>query len=181
MSIKPQTFIIIALLFSYPISLLAQTSVSNFHISDQTVFWQKVFETNLTKEEIVKGLKATGHFENYQITENELMASMKAIPPLFKGSGYSRAQLPIYIGRSDIIGFIHLEIKESRYRVTIKNIEFVQAYDDAVSKSGEKTQLSTFAIKSSSTDFKKSFIKSPSKVLDFTFTNLFTIKKMSDW
>lgn len=61
------------------------------------------------------------------------------------------------------------EFKDKKYRVTIKNIKFVQKYDDPLTKMGEVTEIETFALAKKNTEFKNGFLKKPSKILNYTF------------
>ncbi len=59
-----------------------------------------------------------------------------------------------------------------------------QKYDDGLSEEGEKSTIESFAIKRSKNQMKGGFKKSPSIILDFTFTNAFTfitLEKDDNW
>jgi len=56
-----------------------------------------------------------------------------------------------------------------------------QAYDDALSKQGEKTNIEQYAIRNG--HFSNAFKKSPSVIFSFTFNKLFLLnsKPTNDW
>jgi hypothetical protein len=68
------------------------------------------------------------------------------------------------------------EFKDKKYRVTFRNIKFVQKYDDALSKMGEITDIENFALSKKNTEFKSSFLKKPSKILNYTFSEVTEFK-----
>jgi hypothetical protein len=91
---------------------------------------------------------------------------------------YSEMSIPMYVARNFFTGFVVIEFKEEKYRVTIKKIMLTQKYDDGLSELGEKTTIETFAIKRGKNEMKGAFMKSPSIILDFTFTNAFTFTQV---
>lgn len=62
-------------------------------------------------------------------------------------------------------------------------MKLVQKYSDGLNEEGEISDLKDYTIKNSKTDFRKTFKKAPSGILNFTFDKVFGIKKKkkSDW
>ncbi len=158
----------------------AQDTSNNFVAENNFVFWQKVFETDLTEIELITLVKESGFLENYQIEENKIYGNLKPIDADFKGAGFSEMVCPMYIARSFFDGFVIIEFKENRYRVTLKNIMLTQKYDDGLSKEGERTTLETFALKNGQNVMKSAFVKNPSFILNFTFSNIFNFTKLAE-
>ncbi|MEB8345869.1 hypothetical protein OO010_07415 [Flavobacteriaceae bacterium KMM 6898] len=145
------------------------SETDNFVIENGQVIWQKVYETDLTNEELVIQIKTSGQFENVSENKESLTAEINQLSMDFKGYGISEMSTPMYVSRSYVKTFALIEFKEKRYRVTLKNIKFVRKYEDALSKEGETTDLELFALKKRNTEFKSKFLNKPSKNMDFTF------------
>lgn len=172
-----RTIILLSILSFAMLNLIAQENVNNFIPDNNKIIWQKVFETNLDKTELVNLIKESGLFENYEIEDDKILGQMIPVDADFKGAGYGEMSTPMYIARSFFDGYVIIEFKEARYRVTVKNIMLTQQYDDGLSKEGEKTTIETYAIKSGKNEIKNAFSKSPSIILDYTFTNIFNFKR----
>lgn len=87
----------------------------------------------------------------------------------------------VYISRSYLKSFVLIELKDRKYRITLKEMKLAQKYSDGLNEEGSK--LKDYAIKNGKPEFRKSFIKAPSGILNFTFDKVFGIKKKnkSDW
>jgi len=87
----------------------------------------------------------------------------------------------IYISRSYFKSFVLIELKDGRYRITLKEMKLVQRYSVGLNEEGEISELKDYTIKNNNSDFRKTFTKSPSGILNYTFDKIFEIKKKSDW
>lgn len=171
-----RAIILLSILSFAMLKLIAQENVTNFIPDNNKIIWQKVYETNFDKTELINLIKESGLFENYKIEGDKILGQMLPVDADFKGAGYGEMSTPIYIARSFFDGFVIIEFKEARYRVIVKNIMLTQQYDDGLSKEGEKATIESFAIKNGKNEIKKAFSKSPSIILDYTFTNIFNFK-----
>jgi hypothetical protein len=156
-----------------------QSDNENFQVENGSLVWQKVYQTDLSQEELIKQIKTSGKFDEIKSFEDNLSASISRNKLDFKELGESNSSVPIYIASSDISGFILFEFKEKKYRVTVKNIKLVQQYKDALSEEGELTNIEDFALKNKNSEFRSSFLKKPAQILDYTFTKLTKIEKKS--
>ena len=120
---------------------MSQESVNNFHVEGTDLIWQKVFETPMNFEQLYDKVIESGLLENIVKSENKLTGELKQIDADFKGVGYSEMRIPMYIPRSYYTGFVIIELKESKYRVTIKRIVLTQKYDDSLTKQVKKQVL----------------------------------------
>ena len=159
------------LFFIFSTIYFNQTETENFLIENNQVVWQKIYETELSKESLVNKIRTNGKFENINVTENGLTAEIKDLSIDYKGYGESEMSTPMYLSRSAVKVFCMVEFKDKKYRVTFKNIKFIQKYDDVLSKMGEVNEIETFALSKKNTEFKSSFLKKPSKILNYTFSN----------
>lgn len=172
------TFILLSLICFSSFSIRAQESIHNFYPENNKIIWQKVFETELDFNQLTNQIKESGILEKIETGENKLMGQTKPIDADFKGAGYREMSTPMYIARSFFDGFALIEFKDGKYRVTLKNIMLTQEYDDGLSEEGEKSTIESFGIKRGKNEMKVAFKKSPSIILDYTFTNSFTFKKV---
>ncbi len=171
-----QKGILTAIVFNLMVLIMhGQTLNNNFKNENGTLIWQKIIERDSSKN-IIDLFVSLGIFEKFIIKEDQIMGDLKPFDADFKGAGFSEIATPMYVARSWIKGFLTIEIKENKYRVRIKDIILIQKYDDSLSKQGEETSLSTFAIKGVS-DFKSAFLKTPSVVLNYTFEKRTNINK----
>ena len=153
--------------------------VNNFNVQDGTLIWQKIYETNLSTEDLNSYFSDSGLFGDLKSTDKAISGEIKLIDADFKGAGYKEMTTPIYISRSHFTGFLKIEFKDQKYRVTVKNIKMIQKYSDPLSEKGEIESIETFAVNKKG-ELKYKFNKAPSKILDYTFLNLFTVKKATD-
>jgi hypothetical protein len=123
-----------------------QNENENFLIENNQVVWQKTYETELSKETIIDKIKTVGKFENISVSEDKITAEIKDLSIDYKGYGESEMSTPMYLSRSSVKAFCVFEFKEKKYRVTLKNMKFVQKYDDALTEMGEVTDIETFAL-----------------------------------
>ena len=155
----------------------------NFKIEDRKLIWQKVYETEFSKDEIIKSIKESGIIKEIEYLENSLTGTIENLDLDFKGFGNTEMNTAMYISRSYFKSFVLIEFKENRYRMTLKEMKLVQKYSDGLNEEGEISELGDYSIKNNNLDFKKSFKKSPSGILNFTFDKVFEIKKKkkSNW
>jgi len=151
---------------------------NNFLIEENKVIWQKVFETPLSFRDVVEKVKESGAMTSMEEGDTKIIGDLKPLPADFKGAGYTMMNTAIIVTSSDLLGYVLVEYKDNRYRVTIKNIQLSQKYDDPLSEMGQKTSIEVYAIKKG--EFKNSFLNSISKILDYTFTKTFSVKKSND-
>ena len=158
------------------ISLKAQNGVNNFYEKENTIYWQKIYKTDLNKKAIINAFKESGIFSTIIIDNNKLTGTVSNFKNNYKLAGYNGWQTPIFISDSYVQCYAIIDIKENRYRVTLKNINFKRKFDPAESEVEECYPIEDYALKNQ-TKIKSSFQKLSSKILNFTFTNKFQIKK----
>lgn len=155
----------------------------NFKLDEGNLIWEKVYETELSSDEILKSFKISGIIKDIDTLGNSITGTIKNLDLDYKGFGKTEMNTAMYISRSYFKSFILIEMKEGRYRITLKEMKLVQKYSDGLSEEGEISELKDYAIKNSRKDFRKLFKKAPSGILNFTFDKVFGIKKKkkSDW
>lgn len=160
------------LFFTLLASNFSQTENENFSIESNQLIWQKIYETKLSRGEIIDEIKTTGKFENINMLENKLTANIVDLSIDYKGYGESEMSTPMYLSRSFVKAFLILEFEDEKYKVTIKNIKLVQKYDDGLSKANEVTEIENYALSKRNTEFKSSFLRKPARILNYTFSKL---------
>ena len=176
--------VLVLFYLSLAISGFSQSETNNFVIENGKLIWQHIYETELTNEQLIQNIKSSGNFKNLEISENEITGEIENLTIDYKGFGLSEMSTPVFITIKSINSFVLFELKEDRYRVTIKNIKLIQKYDDAFSKQGDISDLEDYALKKKNTEFKSIFLNLASKIIDFTFksiTEFDVIEKEDDW
>ena len=156
---------------------LSQESIRNFQAEGNEIIWQRVFERALSFEQLYSLVNESGLFEKIEKGENKLTGELKPIDADFKGAGFTEMGIPMYIPRSFYNAFVIIDLKDEKYRVTIKRIVLTQKYDDPLTKQGEKTSLENYGLKRGKSEFSIAFMKSPSQILDYTFAQKFDFKQ----
>ena len=167
---------IFAIFFSI-IILLPQKENENFQITNGRLIWQKVFNSKMTKEDLISTIKKSGLIEIVEVKNKELIGYFRKVPLDYKGFGSSEMSTPIYINRNQLNTFVLIEFKENRYRVTIKNMQLIQSFDDNTSNFKETTELEFYALRKRNSEFKKAFLKKPAKIINYTFNKLLNFEK----
>ena len=154
---------------------IAQQDTFKFSCINNQLEWQKVYDKELTFEELTLFVKTNGHFENIEVLDECIIATIKNIEAEYKTLGYSELSVPMYVSRSFYSGKVVINWKPEKYRVTVKNIMLTQKYDDGLSKEGEMSSLDSFAVKKGKNLIKNSFLKKPGEIINHTFSALFLI------
>ena len=166
------------------ILLFGSTSLygqNNFKLEDNDLIWQKVYETELSFEEIINNLVKSGIYDQYESYENNLTGHLQEFQADYEGAGYSVGLTPMIISGNSIEAFSTVEHKDGRYRVTLKKIALTKLYDDPFSQQGEKHTLKSVATNRRGKI--RDWFLNHSIIYDFTFDQLFTINvsESEDW
>lgn len=154
----------------------------NFLVEDGKVIWRKVYESETDVYKLTQALKSTGNFKEVEGSTDQITGSFENVDADLKAAGYSRATAPIYISTSFFSGSYVVDMKDGKYRVSIKNIMLTSKNDDPFSKMGQKETLTSYVVNKSN-QFKPHFINTGSKILDKTFLNMFELngKVADEW
>ncbi|MEH6769448.1 hypothetical protein [Maribacter arcticus] len=150
------------------------------------VIWQKIYEYNLDHPKLVKKLE--DYFLNTEFTRGLSMENSK-----FVGYSNELKVKPIKGGPhyNPITAFVEVEVKDKRYRVTIKDIKLKEMTTGVNTGMFSVSQAVSFnfseiVLNGRKTDFKKGFVKiNYLKSHDEAFDTIFTLKQVpqttSDW
>ena len=101
---------LITFLIYLPIIIIFNLSdTDNFEIENGKLIWQKVYETELTNEQIIQKIKSSGNFKNLELNETGLIAEIANLTLDYKGYGSSEMSTPMYIARNSINSFVQIE------------------------------------------------------------------------
>lgn len=158
--------------------LTAQTitdQIDNFTVEDKKVVWQKVFETDLSFNELTDKFKESGILENMDISHNKVIGKTKLIKLLHNEAGFTNMGTPWYVVGYFIQPIAKIEFKDGRYRVTLTNMSLQLNQTSPVAGISEKDVIESFVLNRDK--FKSQFTKKTSKIYDFTFNKEFDFKK----
>lgn len=160
-------------------NLKGQDTINNFYKEGNEIYWQKVYETTMNWQQLYEAIVGAGVLDGLSNENGYITGNMSLVKPDFKGAGFSSLNIPIYLRDYHCSGFVTIESKENKYRVTIKRIYLTQRYEKSLSE----TNLESFGIKKNNPEFTAHFANTSSKVYDYTFTNHFSFKlaKNDDW
>ncbi|MFT3737672.1 MAG: hypothetical protein QM786_02840 [Breznakibacter sp.] len=147
-------------------NVLCQETANNFRIVGNDVIWQKVYVTSMGPEQLCAKAKYSGLFDKLEKEENKITGELKLLDadPL-NNIPFSLGTL--YITQNVFSGFVVIESKEGRYRVTLKRITLISKSIDT-SKYEPISFLKSIALKSGKNEFTPSFTKN-SQPLDEAF------------
>lgn len=161
---------LILLFLLFPIISFGQEVINPFKIEQGKLQWQKVYNTDLTVDQILANVSAKGVLQEIIKTDNGFTANIQDLNLDYRALGISEWVMEIYISRSLLNAGVLVEVKDGRYRVTITNMILVQRYTDSLTKQGEKTPIEVF---SGTKNMKKGFLKRPTQVMNYSFDNVF--------
>ncbi len=177
-----RTILLILIIICFK-SYSQELEFENFKLENGNLIWQKVYETELSNDDLLKSFKTSGIIKNLDDLENSITGTIENLDLDYKGFGNTEMNTAMYISRSYFKSFVLIELKDGKYRITLKEMKLVQKYSDGLNEEGEISKLKDYAIKNNNSDFRKTFVKSPSGILNYTFDKIFEIKKKkkSDW
>lgn len=157
-------FITCALLLT---NILAIGQSYNFHQKEGDVYWQMIYEADI---DIIMMLNMSGNFE--QINTFNGITTARIVPRKINLNGRSAPSVPIYLSQSNMTGFVKIQQKDKRYRVTVNQIVFFNN-NSSLGSIDESTPLETYATKRDGT-FKPIFLNSAAEILNEALTAMFT-------
>lgn len=161
----------------------------NFRIENNTVLWQKVFDTRLTYNQIIEIISKDNKYSNIKQFDSTIVFTHEKLDPDLKGAGYSRGSAPMYILDNLIKQDVTIEVKQNRYRVTCKNIFCVQQRSIQIgflsTTNGETHSIESIVINRKG-ELKKGITAYGYEILDYNYTKEFNfnnriVKKDDNW
>ena len=143
---------------------LTARAQENFYIDKGEIIWRRVFESAADLKTIETNFRAKGCFRDFNSYDGLITAELYGLRLNIEATGYKRMSLPIYLPNGVFSAFVIVQVKEGRYRVTLRRVGY------SIDRMGS-SMLSSMAVKEGAFDDK--FVGPPSDVLNFNFFNLF--------
>lgn len=151
----------------------------NFQITDDAkIIWQKVYETSANIEQIQEMIFNSGKFNDIAMLNDKLTCWINEIPVVDTNEILNFSNISILARDSNVKGFVTVQFKEGKYRVTIEQIQFIQKYSSSLSEKGEITYIEGPAINRKGA-FNKMVEGNTLVVLDSVFAPMFEFRKPS--
>ena len=138
---------------------------NNFFIEDNSLVWRKVYNNSTDVETIAYQLLHDGHFKEIESSDNLVTAELRNLEIDYSGAGVKRMSLPIYIPNNTFYGFVTIQIKEGRYRVTIERM---------VGRGSRLGPVNMNNMTLENGGFDDKFLGQPAMVFDYTFDKVFS-------
>ena len=139
----------------------------NFFIEEGAIKWQKVFQVDsVNVKDVVHNLLAEGHFKEIESGEGMVTCELRGLSLNYQDLGFKRMSLPIYIPNDKFSGFVTVQVKNNRYRVTVDRII------TANPRLGQGP-LDGLALDKEGA-FKPAFLGDPATIIDYNFDKLFS-------
>lgn len=149
----------------------------DFAAAEGKLIWQKVYECNMSYDEIYEALFNSGAVSDIGMANGVITCRIPNTSIDIKGAGYSRGNVPMYMVLNDITAFVTVQCKEDRYRVTIERMELISNTDTSLGKAGERIGIETYAIKRG--ELSKQLHNVIAPILGRQFNNIFSLKVKS--
>lgn len=157
------------------IAVCWSASAQSFIIEDGKITWQKVYNTDLSHQEIIKSLYASNHCSDIIVLDSSFVTGVMR-PTFYDCKAYdiSYMRSPMYITQS-LLGPAHfvLQIKDNRYRVTLQDIRLTSS---DTSYSNTQIESVAFIDGELSGDFRRMAIPMYHDIL----SRIFTLTKIDD-
>ena len=179
---------LLLILLFYPALIFGQSnSFANFLYSDGSVIWQKIYQTELSNDDIINYFQDSGIFINnsLRVTSNSISGETKLINPNYDGADVKKGNIPIMF-KQGYKGFVIIELKEGRYRVTMSRGVFVDNSSITIgSVTKEATDTSFDYLFNTRKDKWKSFFVNNGMIVNYSLEKSFLIikdkTKNQDW
>jgi hypothetical protein len=157
----------------------AQVACGNFKIADQEVIYQQVFQDTVTLPTLEKFYKSQPNISNLTSTPEGLQFDINDLVVDYKKFGFSQNAVPLMIQTGKFSGKATVGVRDGRYRVTIKGLQFTAnlGYKMITKREG----FTAYASRNSATDWAADFcLPSTLGLLDKAFTDRVQFKKQKD-
>lgn len=153
--------------------LVNPSQTDNFSIENGQLIWQKIYNTELSKEQLIKEIRNSGQFKNISLYEDNLTAEIFNLTIDHKKSDV----LPTsnILAANSINSYVIIDLKDTKYRVTLKSIKLTPKTKQINFNQEKFLDIETIALNKDNNAFSNKFLKKISKKMDFTF------QKMTDF
>ncbi|WP_435624510.1 hypothetical protein [Flagellimonas sp.] len=175
------------ILLILPVLLSAQIICSQEHsftLNDDQLIWQNVYRQNLKLNDIEKAIRLKGQFEEFAVSDTQIICTLKPFKLDFKSLGKKSMFTSIYIQQMFLTGLLVVDVKEGRHRVTFKNLKMAPKEDTALWSANDIEGIEFYALKKHSPGYRKNFLKNDVEIFEYNLKKLVDFKtnnKDDDW
>ena len=185
-------YIVVMLLITLK-SYSQELEFNNFKYTNGNLIWRKVYTTNATTNDVINSLTTSGIIKNvshlktpFTSLKNSFTGTIEDLKLDYLRFGKTRRDAPDYIPDSFLQCLVLVELKENKYRITLKEMKLKGSPDHVyASERGQLTDLSFYSLKGiedNKASFRFSFTKTTAGILNFTFDRYFkNIITPEDW
>jgi hypothetical protein len=157
----------------------AQVACGSFKIADQEVIYQQVFQDTATLPMLEKYYKSQPIISNFTSTAEGLQFDINDLVVDYKKFGFSQNAVPLMIQTGKFSGKVTVGLRDGRYRVTVKGLQFTANLGYKMIT--KKEAFTAYASKNSATEWAADFcLPSTLGLLDKAFTDKLQFKKQKD-
>lgn len=143
---------------------------------ERKVIWQKVYEAPINISKYHQWMFNSGQYHDIAMTDNTITCWLNESPINYQKHGYdAMSDISMQIRDNNIKGFITIQFKDGRYRVTIEQMQFIHKFDSSLYRKGEVSHMELL-INAKGT-FRKMAEANTLVVLDVIFTDMFEYKQ----
>ena len=159
--------IVVLLVVLLPVFAFAQQN--NFSAQGMNVIWRKVYtvDKNVSAKTLAYNMRMAGVFRDFFFEDGLITCEMVNVKALYQDLGYKGMSLPIYLTNGVFSGFVTVEYKPDRYRVTINRLV-------VGNKRLGDSDLEAYALKDDGSGIKDEFQDPAGKILAHTFDAFFS-------
>lgn len=156
--------------------------VDNFSIDNGNISWQNIYES---QQDVASLIKTNKKIKIAEESDNQIIGYVEEFLMDNKGAGFSKFSTPLYTSESTSYNFDYkIDLKDGKYRVTIFNIKtkgpVIALLTGGMGIQGKsESSIEAYALKSNKTEFVNTFKKNVSKIMNYSFLNLFDVSKYS--
>lgn len=155
---------ILFLVFLFLLGLTVQAQ-ENFYVDGGEIIWRRVFNADTDLGTIERNFRSKGCFKDFYSHNGIITAELQDFKMNIEAAGYKRMSLPIYLPNGYFSAFVIVQVKEGRYRVTVRRIAY------HLDRLGD-SMLSDVSLNDDGSIMDK-FVGAPANVINYNFFNLF--------
>ena len=155
-----------------------QDSINNFHTENNQVVWKKVFKTSLGFEQLLSRVKDSGLFKDVENEQTKMRCDLKYIDTELFEYGVKNTNTAVFLINHFIEGFVIIDFKPGRYRVTLKKILLTEKNVDSLNIVGTSSFIEGEIFKYGKVEFNYQFKNHSSVMLNKMFTQYFDFNQI---
>lgn len=177
-------------------TIVSTRNTYDFHIEDKDLVWQKVFNAEVSSEDLFSMLLATSGISNVEVSSGAISCNIEIQQPDYNVVGYKPNDINLNARNAPINGRVIIQIRPGRYRVTVSGIFFGvsktvktlnvlnggiagEMVNDRLSKGSAGTGWNTLnAIYTrKNKEIKESFFRGMAQTMDYYFNEAFSFER----